>query len=65
MIASYRMVSWGLIPVGALIGGALADTLGPHTALLTIAASMTLVSLLLLASPLKRIRRVEEAGYAL
>jgi len=65
VIASYRMVSWGLIPVGALVGGALADTLGPHNALLTIAASMTLVSLLLLVSPLKRIRRVEEAGYAL
>lgn len=65
VIASYRMVSWGLIPVGALVGGTLVDTLGPHNALLTIAASMTLVSLLLLASPLKRIRRVEEAGYAL
>lgn len=65
VIASYRMVSWGLIPVGALVGGTLADALGPHNALLTIAASMTLVSLLLLASPLKRIRRVEEAGYAL
>jgi MFS family permease len=65
VIASYRMVSWGLIPVGALAGGTLADALGPHSALLTIAASMTLVSLLLLVSPLKRIRRVEEAGYAL
>ena len=65
VIASYRMVSWGLIPVGALVGGTLADVLGPHSALLTIAASMTLVSLLLLVSPLKRIRRVEEAGYAL
>ncbi len=65
VIASYRMVSWGLIPVGALVGGTLADTLGPHNALLTIAASMTLVSLLLLVSPLKRIRRVEDAGYAL
>jgi len=62
--ASYRMVSLGLVPVGALAGGALADLLGPRTALLAIAASMTCASLVLLASPVKRIRRVEEAAAA-
>jgi MFS family permease len=63
--ASYRMVALGLVPVGALAGGTLADVMGPRQALLAIAISMSLSSILLLASPLKRIRRVEEAGYAI
>lgn len=62
--ASYRMVSLGLVPVGALAGGALADAYGPHAALLIIAASMTCVSLLLLSSPVKRIRSVHDAAGA-
>jgi MFS family permease len=62
--ASYRMVCYGLIPVGALAGGTLADLMGPRDALLVVAASMTLVALTLLRSPVKRIRRVEEAHAA-
>ncbi|HEY1616335.1 MAG TPA: MFS transporter [Streptosporangiaceae bacterium] len=62
--ASYRMVCYGLNPVGALAGGTLADLMGPRDALLVVAASMTLVALTLLRSPVKRIRRVEEAHAA-
>ena len=42
----------GMIPVGALLAGALADALGPRSGLLTIAAAAAAVSLLVLVSPL-------------
>ena len=42
----------GMIPVGALIAGALADALGPRSGLLAIGLAATAVSLLVLASPL-------------
>lgn len=61
--ASYRMVSLGLIPVGGLLGGFLVDAIGPRAALLAIAISMTLTAMLLLASPLKHIRKIDQAGF--
>ncbi|MFE9632478.1 MFS transporter [Streptomyces sp. NPDC006463] len=60
--ASYRLVALGPNPLGALIGGALADALGAGDALLVIAVSLAVSSLPLLASPVKGVRRVEEAG---
>lgn len=42
----------GMIPVGALIAGALADALGPRSGLLAIGLAATAVSLLVLVSPL-------------
>ncbi|KUL32182.1 hypothetical protein [Streptomyces regalis] len=59
--ASYRLVALGPSPLGALIGGALADALGAKDALLLIGASLTASALPLLASPIKRVRRVENA----
>lgn len=41
----------GMIPVGALIAGALADALGPRDGLLTIGLAATAVSLVVLLSP--------------
>lgn len=61
--ASYRMVSLGLIPVGGLLGGALVDAIGPRAALLAIAISMTLAAMLLLASPLKHISKINQAEF--
>ncbi|WP_030666109.1 MFS transporter [Streptomyces rimosus] len=60
--ASYRLVALGPNPLGALVGGALADALTPEKALLLIGASLTLSALPLLISPVKRVRRVEDAG---
>lgn len=60
--ANYRLVSLGPTPLGALLGGVLADVVGADDALVIVGASLTLSSLLLLISPLKAIRRVEEAG---
>jgi MFS family permease len=59
--ASYRLVALGPNPLGALIGGALADALGAGNALLLVGASLTVSALPLLASPVKRVRRVENA----
>lgn len=42
----------GMIPVGALLAGALADALGPRSGLLTIGAAAIAVSLAVLISPL-------------
>ena len=42
----------GMIPLGALIAGALADALGPRTGLLAVAAAATAVSLAVLLSPI-------------
>ena len=42
----------GMIPVGALIAGALADALGPRDGLLTIGLAATAVSLVVLLSPI-------------
>ena len=42
----------GMIPVGALLAGALADALGPRSGLLTIGAAAIAVSLAVLVSPL-------------
>lgn len=42
----------GMIPVGALLAGALADALGPRSGLLTVGAAAIAVSLAVLISPL-------------
>ncbi len=63
--ASYRLVSFGTIPLGALLGGVLTDAVGAATALVIVGASMTVFCLLLLASPLRTVRDVAEAKEAL
>jgi MFS family permease len=59
--ASYRLVSFGTIPLGALLGGVLTDALGAPAALLAVGVSMTVSCLALFASPLRRARTVDEA----
>ncbi|MEV0224787.1 MFS transporter [Streptomyces sp. NPDC050704] len=59
--AAYRLVALGPNPLGALLGGLLADALGAGSALVAVAASLTLTSLLVLASPVRRVRQVEDA----
>jgi MFS family permease len=52
--ASYRIAAFGSLPVGALLGGVLADLAGPTAAMWTVAVSLTVASLLLYASPIRR-----------
>lgn len=59
--AAYRLVSFGPIPLGALVGGVLVQVAGATNALPIIATSLIISSLHLLPSPVKRLRTVEDA----
>ncbi len=59
--ASYRLVAYGTIPLGAMTGGMLTSRFGPGLTLFIIAASMTISSTTLIASPLRRIQTVEQS----
>jgi MFS family permease len=54
--ASMRFLSYGVIPIGKLAGGALATALGSRTALWLLLAANILPALLLAASPLRGVR---------
>ncbi len=56
MNATVRFIIWGIIPIGGLLGGALATWLHTRTALWVCAAGVTLAPIWLLASPLPRMR---------
>ncbi|MFF7755191.1 MFS transporter [Streptomyces sp. NPDC007971] len=56
MNATLRFLMWGTLPLGALLGGALAQSFGPRTALAWCAAGFLAVPLPLLFSPLRRMR---------
>lgn len=53
MNGSYQMVNFGAIPVGALVGGALADRLGAHTTLWVAAAVLVVAVTPLAARPVR------------
>ncbi|GAA5183882.1 hypothetical protein GCM10023322_24140 [Rugosimonospora acidiphila] len=55
MNATMRVLSWGTVPVGALIGGALGTALGPRTTLWCGGVGGLLPVLWLLRSPLPRL----------
>ncbi|WP_443050129.1 MFS transporter [Streptomyces sp. F8] len=54
--ATLRFLMWGTLPLGALLGGALAQSYGSRTALAWCAAGILAVPLPLLLSPLRRMR---------
>ncbi|MFF8264894.1 MFS transporter [Streptomyces virginiae] len=56
MNATLRFLMWGTLPLGALIGGALAQAYGSRTALAWCAVGILAVPLPLLLSPLRRMR---------
>ncbi|MGW3076082.1 MFS transporter [Kitasatospora sp. NPDC001132] len=58
MNATMRFLVWGTLPIGALVGGVVADAAGPRTALWLCAAGFLLVPLPLLLSPLRRMREL-------
>lgn len=56
VMATVRFVSWGAIPVGGLLAGALAGLAGARVTLLCFAAATVLAPLALLLSPVRRLR---------
>jgi MFS family permease len=58
--AGYRLVSWGALSIGALVGGLLATILGPWLAAVIGAAVMATASLPVVVSPVRRMRAIEE-----
>jgi MFS family permease len=60
MNASRRWVVWGTIPLGALLGGALASTIGLRETLFVGGIGSTLAFLFLLNAPLRSIERMPE-----
>jgi Na+/melibiose symporter-like transporter len=60
--AGYRLVSWGALPLGAAIGGALASTLGAHDAMVIGAVGIPLATLWVWISPIPSLRTVADAS---
>jgi predicted MFS family arabinose efflux permease len=54
--ASLRFVIWGTMPIGALLGGFLGETIGVRPTLALAALGMTLASLWVICSPVARLR---------
>jgi MFS family permease len=57
-----RFIVWGVMPLGSLIGGAIATELSLRAAIWVGAAGMTLAFLPVLLSPVRSLRRVPEAA---
>jgi MFS family permease len=56
---TFRLVDWSLVPVGALLGGALAEVIGIRSTLFVASAIALVQVLLMLNSPARRIRQVQ------
>ena len=58
MTASIRVIMWSFVPVGALLGGALGETLGLQAALWVGAIGNLLAFLWVLCSPVRQLRKL-------
>jgi MFS family permease len=56
MMASYRFLTWGGMPLGALLGGTLTDALGARQALVIACTGIATAPLWVLFSPIARLR---------
>ena len=61
MNATMRFVVWGVLPVGALLGGMLGAALGLRTTLWIGALGQALAGIWLLASPMRNLRDFPDA----
>jgi MFS family permease len=61
MNATMRFLVWGTIPIGSFFGGVLASAVGLRNTLWITAALMTLAAVPVTLSPVRRLRRVEDA----
>ena len=62
VMAAYRLVSWGAIPIGAVAGGLLAAELGSRTAALIGAAGVAAATLWIALSPIPRLREAPDTA---
>ena len=60
--AAYRVISWGVVPVGAAAAGLAAAELGGRGAMLIGAVGMAASTLWVAASPVPRLRRIDDAA---
>jgi MFS family permease len=60
--AAYRLVSWGVIPIGAIAGGVIAQQYGPWSAELVGGIGVALATVWVAFSPVPRLRSVEDAA---
>ena len=59
--AAYRLISWGAIPLGAAAGGLATAHIGGQGAMLIGAVGMAAATLWVAFSPVRRLRRIDEA----
>jgi hypothetical protein len=59
--ASYRLVSWGALPLGATLGGLLAGHLGAHTGMVIGALGIASATLWVACSPIPKLRKAPAA----
>jgi len=57
--AAYRMISWGAIPIGAALGGALATHAGPYAALTVGAIGVASATLWVAVSAVPRLASID------
>jgi MFS family permease len=62
MNASYRTISFGAIPLGALLGGALAEMVGLRAALLVGGLGLLLTPSIVAISPVRFVRELSDPG---
>ena len=62
MNASYRFVSWGAVPVGALLGGWLGTGIGLRPTLFVAAAGLFAAALWIVLSPIRAVRELPAAA---
>lgn len=60
--AGYRLISWGVIPIGATAGGLLAAQLGGHAAMAVGALGIPLATLWVAASPVPRLTTIRDVA---
>ncbi len=60
VVATVRFVSWGAIPVGGLVAGAIAGVLSGRVTLLTFVVAAACIPLILLASPIRHLRNLTD-----
>ncbi|MFF5488116.1 MFS transporter [Streptomyces virginiae] len=60
VMATVRFISWGALPLGALLSGVLADSLGLRPALWMVCAGFMLAPLVLIMSTVRKLRDLSE-----
>jgi len=60
MNATMRFIVWGIIPLGAIVGGLLGEVLGIRPTMLITATGGSLAFLWVLLSPVRRLKEIPE-----